>query len=93
MSARFDLVGTIWSGIDSRNQRYTFEFREDHVLHYTSPTGTWKNGRWRRDGDWIHVDMNDHYSDYRGVIARDRIYGQTWNINGLEWTWCFYLET
>ncbi len=86
-----DLTGTVWKGRDSKGRLYEFFFYKDELLEYTSPSGHWKNGRWRREKDNIYIDMNDHYSDYRGAIVEDHMSGEAWNLRGEKWTWSMTL--
>jgi hypothetical protein len=81
------ILGTIWSGSGSDGRDFIFEFRDAGVLHYTSPTGTFDNGRWIQNGRHVSWDMNDHYADYEGTIEGTTMKGRAWNKAGLKWTW------
>jgi hypothetical protein len=81
-----DLEGTVWSGVDSDGDRYTFRYLPRGVLNYTSPSGTWK-AIWRQHGTAVYMAMNDRYSEYWGRLDGDTIFGRAGNIHGRKWTW------
>ncbi|MBX3161823.1 MAG: hypothetical protein KF773_38030 [Deltaproteobacteria bacterium] len=80
------LAGTIWQGDDVEGS-ITLEFLPDAKLVYTTVTGRWDNGRWRREGDAIFLDTNDHYADYTGKIEGNRMHGTAHNVAGAHWQW------
>jgi hypothetical protein len=81
------IAGTIWVGTDSDEDYYEYHFKEDGSFHYNSPTGFWKNGTWRQEGDTIYMETNNNYSEYEGKITGNRIEGNAWNIEERKWVW------
>ena len=82
-----NVVGTTWVGTDSDNDYYEYTFQADGALYYMSPSGFWKNGTWKQDGDSIYMETNNKYSEYQGRIIGTHIEGNAWNIKGRKWTW------
>jgi hypothetical protein len=66
---------------------YEFMFDKDGVLEYQSPTGRFRNGSWKQEGDTVRMEMNNHYSDYEGKIQGEVIAGNAKNVTGKTWTW------
>jgi len=81
------VLGSVWSGVDSDGDHYTFRFEQNGILSYTSPTGTYRNGTWKQDGPSIAVEINNHYSDYTGTIAGNEMAGTATNVTGKKWNW------
>ena len=81
------IAGTTWEGADIDGDRYVYRFLEDGTLHYTTPTGSWKNGTWRQDGAEVYMETNDRYSERVGTIVGSRMSGRGWNVAGDKWTW------
>ena len=67
--------GTTWVGTDSDNDYYEYTFQADGALYYMSPSGFWKNGTWKQDGDSIYMETNNKYSEYQGRIIGTHIEG------------------
>jgi hypothetical protein len=84
---RWDVEGTVWTGMDSDGDRYTFRFLPGGILNYTSPSGTFQNGTWRQRHDIVYVEMNGRYAEYTGRLQGDRIHGEAHNVRGKRWTW------
>jgi len=81
------LAGTTWAGTDSDGDDYVFNFEADGTLSYTSPSGSFRNGTWKQFGGAVYFEMNDHFSEYLGVINGKSIEGKAWNSEGRTWTW------
>jgi hypothetical protein len=81
------VAGTTWAGTDSDGDYYEYHFRPDGSLHYTSPTGSWKDATWKQHKNRIYMEMNNKYSEYEGTIAGKRMAGDSWNVVGKKWTW------
>lgn len=81
------LTGTTWSGRDSDGDQYVFTFEGDGTLAYTSPSGSYRNGKWYQSGTAIYFHMNDHYSEYLGEINGTSMHGRAWNTKNRSWTW------
>src|SRR5271157_2839653 len=79
--------GTIWSGADSLDYHYDYEFRPDGTLRYTYETGSFTDGTWKQDGDTIYMSMNNKYSERLGQITGTHMEGKAWNIKDKHWTW------
>jgi hypothetical protein len=82
-----NLLGTKWKGVDSENRLYEFIFDKDGILEYESPSGRFRNGSWKQEGDTLRMEMNNHYSDYEGTVSGDSIAGKAKNVTGKTWTW------
>jgi hypothetical protein len=81
------VAGTTWAGTDSDGDYYEYHFQPDGALHYKSPTGFYKKGSWKQDGDAIYMETNNKYSERQGQISGTRMTGNAWNIKGRKWTW------
>jgi hypothetical protein len=79
--------GTIWSGADSLDYHYDYEFRPDGTLRYTYENGSFTDGTWKQDGDTIYMSMNNKYSERLGRITGTHMGGTAWNIKDKHWTW------
>lgn len=86
-SVATSVAATTWGGTDSDGDHYEYYFRADGALHYNSPTGFWKNGTWRQDKNAIYMEMNNRYSERKGLIIGTRMDGKAWNVEGRTWTW------
>ena len=82
-----NVSGTTWVGTDSDGDYYEYHFQPDGALHYKSPTGFYKKGSWKQDGDAIYMETNNKYSERQGQISGTRMTGNAWNIKGRKWTW------
>jgi 20S proteasome alpha/beta subunit len=81
------LAETVWAGNDSEGKYYVYKFQSNGKLDYTSPTGSFSNGKWSQHNSSVYFHMNDHYSEYLGVVKGNRMVGKAWNIAGYKWTW------
>lgn len=81
------LAGTIWKVQESDGDEYEFRFQKGGTLHYSSVTGEWTNGTWRKDGNNVYIEMNDRYAERRGTIDSGKMKGKGWNKKGLKWAW------
>jgi hypothetical protein len=79
--------GTVWSGIDSGGERWTFRFLKGGILDYTVPSGTYRNGTWKQTGASIYLETNRKYAEFRGAIKGNEIVGKASNRAGKNWTW------
>jgi outer membrane biogenesis lipoprotein LolB len=82
-----NVSGTTWVGTDSDGDYYEYSFQADGALYYKSPSGFYKHGTWKQDGDSIYMETNDKYSEYQGRITGTHIEGNAWNVKDLKWTW------
>jgi hypothetical protein len=83
------LAGTTWSGTDSDGDAYTLTFEHDGTLAYTSPTGSFTNGKWNQFKTAVYFETNDHVSEYLGTISGNQMEGKAWNKSHRSWTWSF----
>lgn len=81
------VAGTTWVGTDSDGDYYEYHFQTNGALHYKSPTGFWKNGTWRQEGNEIYMETNNRYTERQGIISGNRMEGKAWNKEGRRWTW------
>jgi hypothetical protein len=81
------VAGTTWSGVDSLDRHYDYEFLTDGTLHYTYESGSFTDGTWKQDGDSIYMSMNNKYSERQGRITGTHMEGNAWNTVGKKWTW------
>ena len=79
--------GTTWSGADSLDRHYDYEFRTDGTLRYSYENGSFTDGTWKQDGDSIYMSMNNKYSERQGRITGTHMEGKAWNVTGKTWTW------
>ena len=73
---------TAWVGRSSSDGFCIYRYRPGGVLNYTNTGGTYQNGTWWQIGNQVFMETNDHYADYRGTAAEDRIVGTASNITG-----------
>jgi hypothetical protein len=81
-----NVEGTMWEGKTDFGV-FIVRFEPGGVLCYTSGSGTFRNGTWQQHGATILLEMNGHYSDYRGEIRSDHIHGDAINKVGQHWKW------
>ena len=81
------VAGTTWAGTDSQGDYYEYHFMPDGSLHYKSPTGFWKNGTWKQDGDQIYMETNNKYCERFGTIRGTTMKGHAKNVAGGAWNW------
>ena len=81
------LAGTTWSGRDSDGDDYVFTFDSDGTLSYKSPSGSFRNGKWKQFRGAVYLNINNGYSEYLGEINNNLIEGKAWNVKGHKWTW------
>jgi hypothetical protein len=79
--------GTAWSGSDSVGSRYTFRFLKGGVLDYTSPSGTYRNGSWKQNGEALYMETNNRYWEFKGAIKGNSLQGSATNIRGGNWSY------
>jgi len=82
-----NVSGTTWVGTDSEGRYYEYSFQPDGAMYYKSPTGFWKNGTWKQDGNSIYMETNNKYSEYQGTITGTHMEGRAWNVKPEQWTW------
>ncbi len=70
------VAGTTWVGTDSDGDYYEYHFQTNGALHYKSPTGFWKNGTWRQEGNEIYMETNNRYTERQGIISGNRMEGK-----------------
>lgn len=82
------LLHTSWDVEESDGSSCIFHFQDKGLLAYDSDGQHFDNGRWHVDSAGkIHIDTNDHYADYTGVLSGGHISGDAWNVTGAKWTW------
>lgn len=81
------VAGSTWVGTDSEGDYYEFHFQADGALHYKSPSGFYKNGSWKQDGDGIYMETNNKFSERQGRISGTHMEGNAWNVRGQKWSW------
>ena len=87
------LVKTAWVGTGTSDGFCIYRYRPKGVLNYTTESGTYQNGTWWQIGNQVFMETNNHYADYQGTIASERITGHASNISGHDWTWDVSLTT
>ena len=85
--ASASIAGTTWAGTDSDGDFFAYYFQKDGALHYKVPSGVWRNGTWRQEGNKVYIETNNGYAELQGVISGNRIEGTARNIKGHQWTW------
>jgi hypothetical protein len=81
------VAGTTWSGADSLDRHYDYEFLTNGTLHYKYENGSFTDGTWWQEGDSIYMSMNNKYSERLGRITGSHMEGNAWNVAGKTWTW------
>jgi hypothetical protein len=81
------ITGTRWRGVDSDGDFLKCVFESRGRLHYTTPTGDFRNGTWRQRGAQIYMETNKRYSEYFGTIDGPRMSGTAQNVAHGRWTW------
>ena len=81
------IAGTIWSGADSLDRHYDYEFLTNGTLHYTYENGSFTDGTWWQEGNSIYMSMNNKYSERLGRITGAHMEGNAWNVTSKTWTW------
>src|SRR5262249_41989117 len=81
------MAGTCFSGI-SHNKPEAWKFHPGGKLEYfEAPRERYGHASWRQYGCVITMETNDHYADYIGVVAGDRVGGRATNVKSLDWRW------
>lgn len=78
--------GTEWTTKDTDGDTYTFRFLPGGILDYTSPSGTYRNGTWKQEGNRVTWEMNGHYADYTATVNGNLISGSAVNRAKKSWT-------
>jgi hypothetical protein len=86
-SVATSIARTTWVGTDSDGDYYEYSFQSDGALHYKSPSGFYKNGSWKQDGNEIYMETNNKNTERKGTINGNRMEGDAWNVDGDQWTW------
>jgi len=84
------IVGTKWTGQDDwgdEKRELVLIFHEDGTLEYTTPTGTFKNGTWKKHDNAVLLETNKFYSVYLGTIRDGKMSGIMNNKVGGKGTW------
>ena len=71
-----DLAGTVWKGDMNPEGFLTVRFERDGRVCYTYSGGTWRNGRWRQDGDVMTMVIGNAHVKFRAVIRGDSMTGE-----------------
>jgi len=82
-----NLIGTIWDGDDTDGDKYVYEFKQGGILKYDCPTGTFENGTWKQTDNLLYMEMNDKYSQRKGIISSSSMEGEAQNVAGHKWKW------
>jgi osmotically-inducible protein OsmY len=86
-SSGASVAGTIWSGADTAEGLYDYEFMTNGTLRYTYKSGSFTDGTWWQKGDTIYMSMNNKYSERLGRITGTHMEGNAWNVKDKKWTW------
>lgn len=81
----------LWSGSrlwqDGEGGPWTMTFKATGMVVYSYGGTTYDNGRWSQAGAKLTFDFNDHYADYEGTVAGDKVAGTMKNVNGDTGEW------
>jgi len=78
------LQGTSWRA-EEGFKKTIYHFKEKGILHYTTLTGTYRNGTWKQFGDAVFIETNKHFMNILGIINGKTIEGIAWNKHGQKW--------
>ena len=81
------LTGTIWTVQDSLGESYFFEFAQNGVMNYEGKRGLRPNGKWRRDGSTVSIEINDGVAKFSGTLSGNQMRGNASSTTGGNWTW------
>lgn len=90
-----NVEGTTWSGIDVTGGFTVYEFLKGGKLRctrYEHPLYVWETASWKQDGDFVYLEMNNRYAEYRGVVKGNQIEGFASNIKNEKWRWQLYKQ-
>ncbi len=99
---KFNLAGTFWAGKDGTKQlRYEMYFFSNGTYQVSyfdeqgkkvmiNNTGVGV-GNWTQSGDSIYMETNNKFSERRGVIKGNLMYGTATNQKGDSWVWSYQL--
>lgn len=82
-----NLGGTTWSGIDSDGDEYTFTFKKDGTLSYTSEKDSSDKGTWKQYRHAVSYEANNRFVEAIGEISDGMIEGRSWNVKSHSWSW------
>jgi hypothetical protein len=71
-----DLAGTVWKGDMNPEGFLVVRFERDGTVCYTYSGGTWRNGRWKQDGDVMTMVIGQSNVKFRAVIRGDHMTGE-----------------
>lgn len=81
------MAGTKWVGRKIGGEECEYHFVPGGALHYKTPNGEFKNGKWKQKGTTLYMEMNNKYAEYHGVVTGLEIKGTAHNVTGKKWTW------
>jgi hypothetical protein len=88
--AVYDFRGTWWFGKTYEGNDWTIVFHPDGSVTNTDGGSTYpKSGTWRSTGNSLHMDLNQKYYEFRGIVIGDRLEGDSSNVKGLRWKTTF----
>lgn len=80
------LSETKWSG-KAGSDSFEVEFHSDHSFKYARNSRSYSNAIWSQNGNAVHMEFNNKYSEYDGKIEGNQIKGTAKNIKGFSWEW------
>ncbi|MBM3997431.1 MAG: hypothetical protein FJ303_25290 [Planctomycetes bacterium] len=79
-----------WIGKTYEGNTWIIVFHADGKVTNTDGSTTYKNsGNWRALGTAIHMDLNNKYYEFRGIVVGDQLDGDSSNVTGLRWKTSF----
>jgi len=77
--------GSQYIGEDSDGDFYKYEFFNNGVLKYTSPSGTYENATWQQYKHSIFIEKNHHFTNCIGIVNKKSLEFKCWNKNNNFW--------
>jgi hypothetical protein len=79
------LAGTVWEGVDSDGDPFTYRFLPDGVLEYKADKTTGR-GTWKQNGSQVTMETNNRFAEFTITITGNTMTGKASNVEGRTWT-------
>lgn len=79
------VAGTVWEGVDSDGDPFTYRFLPDGVLEYKADKTT-GHGTWKQNGSQVTMETNNRFAEFTITITGNTMTGKASNVDGRTWT-------
>lgn len=79
------VAGTVWEGVDSDGDPFTYRFLPDGVLEYKADKTTGR-GTWKQNGSQVTMETNNRFAEFTITITGNTMTGKASNVEGRTWT-------